>query len=152
MFYFECFKWNRKGFSLVELLLVIALMAIVGTGVLVVYRGVWIRNDLKVNRNIVVSNLRRAHIMALNSRENSSWGVKVGSGTLIVFKGEAYSSRDSAFDESFMLSNSVSISGTDEFVFESFSGEAGIDGTMTLITEGGDQVDIFVNDKGFIDY
>ena len=95
----------QKGFTLVELLLVIALILIVAVPSLMFggnFMGSMYTDDA--------------------AQENSPWGVKLEQGEFLVFAGDSYASRDSQFDTGYAINRNVNIANFDEVVFSSPSG------------------------------
>lgn len=140
-----------KGFTLLEVILSLAIVAILTGLSLPVYRTLMIKNDLDTAAVTIAQSLRRAQTLSQAVDGNTSWGVKVQSGSITLFKGTSYASRDSSFDETFDTPGSISFSGVQEVVFSKFSGEAQTTGTATLASES-DTRSITINSKGVISY
>lgn len=141
-----------KAFTLVEVLLSLAVIGLL-TGIgIPVYRTVQVKNDLSVTVNVVVQTLRRAQILSQSVDGDISWGVKIQSSDITLFKGVSYATRDANFDEVFDMPLNVIPSGLDEIVFAKFSGLPQTTGTVTLTSSSGDAVNIIINVKGIITY
>ena len=112
----------QKGFTLVELLLVIALILIVAVPSLMFggnFMGSMYTDDAAQNFK---SALIEARGNAMSGKENSPWGVKLEQGEFLVFAGDSYASRDSQFDTGYAINRNVNIANFDEVVFSSPSG------------------------------
>lgn len=142
---------NEKGFSLLEVLLSIAVIAILAGLSLPITRTMLTKNDLDVATSTVAQTLRRAQILSQAVDGDTSWGVKVQSGSITLFKGTSYAARDASYDENFDLVSSITPSGTTEYVFSKLSGLPQTIGTITLTTES-DTRTVTVNEKGMVNY
>lgn len=141
-----------KGFTLLEVILAIATIAIL-TGIsAVVYSGFQTKNDLDIALNTVAQNLRRAQVLSEAVDGDTSWGVKVQTGSITLFKGISFIARDTNFDEMFDLQSSVIPYGSQEIVFNKFSGIPQTTGTLTLSTSNGDSKTLTINSKGTVNY
>lgn len=142
-----------RGFTLLEVLLAIATLAIlvgVSAPVLQNFQG---RSDLDAAVMTQVATLRRAEELSRGISNDSQWGVKMATGTATLFKGSSFSTRDSSFDESAEISEYVSISGANEFVFSRLGATTTAIGTTTMLfLTTGDSRSITVNKKGSIEY
>jgi prepilin-type N-terminal cleavage/methylation domain-containing protein len=151
---------NNKGFTIFELILVIAIFAIIFSSTAIVFGNMLNENRLASKGYEIVQSLREARTNAVSQKENSKWGVYLETSTApdryIVFKGDSYASRDSAFDQTVIFSSSVifsniDISGGNEIVFGKRSGETENIGSFDLVTEN-ERFNVTVNRLGLIDY
>lgn len=140
-----------KGFTLIELLLSAALIALVAGLSAPVYQSFQIRNDLDVAQNAISQTLRRAQILSQSVDGDISWGVKIQTGSVILFKGADYASRDAGFDEIFNVSPVIVPSGLTEIVFAKFSGLPSSTGAAILtVSRINETKTITINEKGII--
>ena len=144
-------KKLNKGFTLLELLLSIALISVLAGFSLPVYRTLIKKNDLDIAANSIVASLRRAQILSQAVDGDITWGVKVQSGSIVVFKGASYATRDTAYDEIFDVPTSIGIGGTGEYVFAKMTGLPQSTGTTTLTSES-DTRTVSINAKGMAGY
>ena len=121
---------TRKGFALVEVLLVVGILSIVGGISVPLYREFQIRNDLNLAMEQTVQGLRRAQILSQSAENDSEWGFFVPAGTL--YKGKTYTSRDTAFDEVYPMPSSIGTTGLLEVSYSKTGGRASNTGTITL--------------------
>ncbi len=143
---------KSRGFTLIEVLLSVALATvIVGIGI-PVYQSLRIRNDLDVAAVEIVATERRAQALARASDGDTTWGISVQSGSITLFRGASYATRDAGFDEVFELSSSIAPSGTTEFVFDMLTGFPQTTGTLTLTSNTNETRIIVTNAKGTISY
>ncbi len=152
-------KFNRRGFTLVELTLVIAIFIILfGTGAVAL--GNFVSGQgLHTAENYLSQSLHDARSFSVAQHHDSEWGVYLDTVTdpdrLILFKGSSYPLRDEGFDQTTPFHKSVSFkqislaSGLSEIVFAKRTGQTGDYGTVTLGTDN-ENVQISLNALGII--
>lgn len=147
-------KLNKKwicGYTLVEIIVVIGIIALLATISTSVYSNFSANEKLKIATMGVVEAIRHAQANTQSGKGDSSWGVKVFSDSVIIFKGSGYASKDSSYDQSFNFSGGVVASGLSEIVFAKVTGSTINTGTITLINSYGSK-DILINEKGTLIY
>lgn len=142
---------HKRGFTLLELLLSIAIISVLAGLSLPVYRTLIKKNDLYIAANSVASSFRRAQVLSRAVDGDTSWGVKIQSGSIVLFKGTSYAARDTTFDETFDVPSTIDASGTTEFVFSKFTGLPQTTGTINFSAES-DTRSVSVNEKGTIGF
>lgn len=142
---------SKEGFTLLELLLVVVLVAVITAFSVPVFNSLVTTNELNDASDKIVHALRRAQLLSEHLAEDETWGVFVESGQVTVFAGSDYLSRNVTFDEIYDFSDQISISGEDEFVFSKVFGEPSIIGTISVTNSFGNQ-DISVNEEGVINF
>lgn len=142
---------TNHGFTLLELLLSVAVISALAGLSLPVYRTLLSKNDLDIAANSTVSSLRRGQVLSQAVDGDTTWGVKVQSGSIVLFKGASYAARDTAFDETFDVPTSIGISGTTEYVFSKLTGLPQATGTVNLSSES-DARTVTLNSKGMVNY
>jgi prepilin-type N-terminal cleavage/methylation domain-containing protein len=142
----------KQGFTLIEILLSIACIAIISAISIPVYQSFQNRNDLNIAANAVAQSLRRAQILAQASEGDASFGVKIQLADVIIFRGSSFASRDIEFDESIAMSESITPSGLDEIVFSKFVGLPNNTGTIILNSNINETKEITINEKGMVSY
>lgn len=143
---------KNAGFTLMEGLLSIAVIAIIGGISIPIYQSFQVRNDLDIAIVSTVQTLRRAQVLAQAVDGDTSWGISVLSGSIILFKGASYAARDTAFDEVFEVPASITPSGLSEIVFTKFTGLPQTTGTITLTSNANETRTITINTKGIVSY
>jgi len=139
-----------RGFTLVELLLVVGMMAILASFVAPVSTSFFQAQALDETAAGVLDTLRRAHAHALFQKNDSDFGVRFLSGSYVLFQGASYDARVQAQDETFDLPAGTAISGTPEVMFVKRSGAASSTGYVT-VTAGNASTTIFVSSAGVIE-
>lgn len=143
---------QQAGFTLIELLLTVTLLALVGGIGVPVYNSFQNRNTLDLAAAAYASSLRRAQAQAQGVVGDSAWGVRVESGSIILFKGNSFATRDTTYDEVFSIPTSISIAGQQESVFTKFTGMPQSAGSLTLTSANNDSKSVTMNVKGMVQY
>ena len=141
-----------RSVTLIEILLVIALMTIVLSFSLPVYQLLNVRNDLDLATIAIVQATRRAQILSRGMSGDSAWGVKIQKGSLILYKGSSFTSRDQNVDEQTALAPEIEVTGLDEINFSKLSGLPQNSGATILSSPTNETKNIFINEKGAITY
>lgn len=128
---------KSHGFTLAELLITIAIAAIVGALVATSYRSYQIRSNLDVAATQTTQALQRTQLRAQSGEEVAAWGYDVESGT--IFLGTDYATRDAAFDETVPLPSGITVSGITEVYYTPLYGVPSIAGDIILTTSNGDE-------------
>lgn len=145
-------KRNSSGFTLIETILVVALVGIISGIGLPLYNMMSGSNDLDIAENMLVASLRRAESLSSASVGDSEWGVGITPGAFVLFKGSNYAGRDVGFDEVYDIVDSIQTSGLAEVVFTKLSGNPHFSGTVTLTSLGGENKQITINEKGMVNF
>lgn len=141
-----------SGFTLLEILLVVAVLALIAGIGAPLYQSSQVRNDVEVASYVIVQSLQRAQILSQAVDGDTTWGVRIESGVVTLFRGSNFASRDPDFDEVFDIAPSITPSGIEEIVFSKFSGEPQSIGTITLSTSINATKTITINEKGLATY
>lgn len=123
---------SKPGFTLLEIILTLAVIGIVAAMAMPLVVGIQNRNELDVATHALTSALYRAQMLSIAMEGDSSWGVKLASGTVTVFRGDSYATRSTAHDEGSPISAAVVPSGLSEVVFSKRTGDPQQSGTFTL--------------------
>ncbi|HLC87457.1 MAG TPA: type II secretion system protein [Patescibacteria group bacterium] len=142
---------SQQGFTLIEVILSLAIVAILTGLSLPVYRTLMTKNDLDIATVTVVQSLRRAQTLSQAVDGDTNWGVKVQSGGITVFKGTSYAARDATYDETFVIPDTITTGGVTETVYSKLFGAPQTTGTVTLATDE-DLASIILNSKGMVSY
>ena len=140
---------HSRGVTLVELLIVIALIAIIGASTTPVLSNFLARNYLRNKTNELVASLRTAQINTISGKEDSQWGVNTSTSEITLFKGSSFAGRDTNFDQSFSIPATITIT-TDEIVFDRLTGDPDAVATLTITSNAGDSNTVTVNEVGTV--
>lgn len=142
----------KKAFTLIEILLSIAVLAVIFTFSASVYQMLQNRNDLDIAVNTVAQSYKRAQLLAQAVDGDSSWGVKVQTGQIVIFQGTDYAGRNQNFDENFEMPTGITAEGGTETVFKKFTGFPQTTGELTLTSLNNETRTVTLNAKGIADY
>ncbi len=142
---------RTDGFTLVEMLLSVAIIVLLVGMSLPVFLSFQSRNDVDIGAQAVAETLRRAVVYSRAVQADGQWGVAVQSSQVTLFKGASYASRITSSDETIALPPAAALSGLSEVVFNKFSGTPLSTGTITLTTPTATR-SITINAKGMVDY
>ncbi len=145
-------KENRRGFTLLEMLLSVAMIALITGMGAPIYQILQNRNNLEVAATSLAQGLRRASVLSRAMEGDSGWGVYVATSTITIFKGATYATRDVSADESFATSGGVSVTGTNEYRFTKFTGLPNTVGTTTFSSPNNETRVVALNTKGTVNY
>ncbi len=142
----------NKGFTMIEVMLSLAIIAIIMGISTPIYQSFQVRNDLNITANTITQSLRRAQILSQAVDGDSTWGVDIRSGSITIYKGLSYAGRDNTFDEIFVVPTSITPSGINGIVFDKFTGFPQTTGTITLTSNNNETRLIIINSKGMVSY
>lgn len=143
---------NDAGFTLLEILLSVAIITILAGISLPVYGAVVNRNQLETSSQQIVMSLRRAQTYARGVNRNSQWGVRMETGQAVLFKGDSYAARDVNFDERVAIPGNMTLSGLSEVVFAKLSAAPSTTGTLTVTLNNNETRRITLNGQGMVEY
>ena len=146
------FVRSKKGFTLLEVLLSLAAIALISGISIPVYQSFQARNDLDIAATTYAQTLRRAQVLSRAVDGDIAWGVYIVSGSITLFKGTDYGTRDSNFDEVFEMPASITPSGIAEIIFTKFTGLPQTTGSVTLTSYTNETRIITINARGTINY
>ena len=140
-----------NGFTLIEVVLSIAIVVLIFGIAAPVYQDYQIRNGIDTSVNVIIENLRRAQALSMAVDGDSAWGVNIAAGLITLFKGTSFATRDPAFDDSSEMLFVISPSGLTEVVFSKLNGFPNGVGAFTLSVAGNVRT-ISINEKGMLTY
>lgn len=143
-----------RGFTLIELLIVITILVVISALALPFAFSFQGSTNLATHADAILSNLRRAQQQAHSGQNADGWGVYFNTAAhqLILFKGQSYASRDTAFDVNTDWPETVTLTTdfSDEISFALYSGAPSASGTVQLINQNSEQRNIVINGYGKI--
>jgi prepilin-type N-terminal cleavage/methylation domain-containing protein len=143
---------RERGFTLIEMLLSVGIIALLAGLSLPVYQSFHTRNELDITTQSLTNALRRAQVYARSGFGDSGWGVSVQSGAVTLFKGSTFVSRDTSYDEITIVSPTTSVSGLSEVLFSKLSGAPSTTGSVTLTNTNNEARTVTLNAKGMVSY
>lgn len=143
---------KKNGFTMLEVLLTVATISILAVISMPIYQNFQVRNDLDIAVSATAQSLFRAQALAVGMDGDTTWGVRVQSGRIVLFKGASYVARDTTYDELFTVPASITPSGVQEVVFTKFTGLPQTTGTFILTSNTNEIRNITINSKGMVTY
>lgn len=140
---------KEVGFTIIELLLVIAIVTVIGTFSVVLFSRFLTQNSVANTQDQLVGQLRKAQIFAMMGKQNGNWGIRFGSNKITLFQGNSFAARNTAFDETSSVNSNISITGFTEVVFTKKTGLPSTTGTYT-ITGNDTAKQIIINSQGVV--
>ena len=146
-------KKPQAGFSLMEMLLVVAILAIITVICVPIYASLQNTNGLNIATNTLVQDLYQAQLLSRNETYNSAWGVAISgpNQTITLYAGTSYASRNTAYDTVFSFQTTSTVSGLSEIDFSMFYGLPQSTGSITL-KSGNTTNTVTINSEGMVDY
>lgn len=145
-------QFFRKGFTMIEITLSVAMLSLIFGMSVPMYRTFSIRNDLDIATNQIAQSLRRAQTLSQVGDGDTSWGVHVSVGSILIYKGASYASRDVSFDEDTSISSSIVPTGLNDVVFGKVTGMPQSTGTFILTSISSEIRNVTINQKGMVEY
>ena len=143
---------NKKGFTLFEILLVVAMMALIASFAPPIFVQLQSKIGFDSTVSTYISSLRRAQNLSEAVKNDSAWGVKITNNNVTIFQGNSYDTRDSTMDETSTIFSNLNVTGSTEFVFKKMYGTPLLFGTTTISNQAGDSKYISVNSLGLISF
>lgn len=143
---------NQQGFTLIEVLLSVAIIGLLVGMSLPVYETYARRNELDVTTQGAVSMFRRAATYARGVNENAAWSVRIETDKMTLYQGTDYANRDTATDETIVIPASITSSYTGDVQFAKLTALPSPTGSMTLTSTTNDTRTITLNAKGMVDF
>jgi prepilin-type N-terminal cleavage/methylation domain-containing protein len=133
-----------KGFTLIEVLVVLGMFALVGACSLVIGMESYRSGSLADDQASLVSALQKARSEAMNAvcigsacTAGMSHGVHITSKQLVIFQGSVYNSNDDTNDYVPLQDAALATSGLSDVVFAEYSGNANQSGDIFMSDEAG---------------
>ncbi|MFH1443993.1 MAG: hypothetical protein ABIG34_01215 [Candidatus Peregrinibacteria bacterium] len=140
----------HKGFTAVEMLLTLGIIAVTAGASVPLYRTYQLRSDLDIAVEQAKHALERAQVLARAGQNDSMWGFATVQA--ILFQGEAFAIREPDADELYVLPATVRVSGLLEVVFQRVTGEPLMSGDIIYEAGNGEQRIITVTPEGPITF
>lgn len=143
---------QKRGFTLLEVILSIALLTLISSFSFPIYQSLQVKNDTEISATTIVHTMRRAQLLAQAGEADTAWGVFIAPGQGTLFAGESFLSRDESYDDIVAIPTSIEPGGIQEIIFSKLTGAPHATGTITLANSVGDVRNIHINSKGIISY
>lgn len=145
------YLYQRPGFTLTEILLVLAVSSSILLIGAPVYERLVVSNEVDVAANVIVADLYRAQSNSRNVARDSNWGVAVNGQTITLFSGTSYLTRNVALDENYLVPSAITITGSSSEVFTKLTGLPSGSGSIILQNANKSRTVTWTS-KGMVDY
>ncbi|MFH1546939.1 MAG: type II secretion system protein [bacterium] len=143
---------QESGFTTLEIMLVVSLIAIVAAATIGIYFTAKRRSDLDTSINVTTQYIRRAQVFSQSGKKDSEWSVRITDSKVLLHKGPDFDSRDQDFDEEYLFPSSLTHSGLSDISFSKLEGIPSVTGTIQLQDITHNSATISINSKGLVDY
>jgi hypothetical protein len=135
------------GFTLVEVAITLGALGIAAGLTVPMYRRYMVRNDVEIARQNIAQGIERAKFLSQVGMNDSEWGFSTDAipGRGVLFMGRSFAERNSAYDELYTVSDSLSLSGLTEVTFEKITGIPTVTGDIIIRSPDNDEVSITVS-------
>jgi len=139
----------KKGFTLIELIIVIALISILGFLSTGFYSRFYNQNAVSTVTDELTQEFRKAQIYAMMGKQNGNWGVHNNTTSIVLFQGSTFTGRNTAFDETFAVNSNIIITGLTDLIFSRMTGTPSATPTI-IISSANNTRTITVNSQGVV--
>ena len=150
---------GSAGFTLIETLIVVALVAVLAGFGLVVGIDAYQRSTFRSQQDFLVASLQKARSRALANIGQCNHGVRIEEGSYTTFvEDDGVCDTEGVVEEEVLVEGNVLLEGPGEIVFLRVSGDADIEGTEEIITmhnpnaPDGSEIHVTVGEKGSISW
>ena len=148
---------RARGFSLIEFLVIIAIVAVIASIVGMSFRSARRLKVLDSNTAAIVGLLSQARVRTLSGKLSSVYGVHLESGQAVLYQGDAYNA-SAATNESYAVDPAVEIAfialtgGGSDVLFERLTGKTANSGTFVvrLISEASLARTVTIESSGIV--
>lgn len=142
---------SGKGFTLIEILIVLALMSLAATVSILIGIDSISRSSAQSERDLAVTFLAAARTAALANVDQSPHGVHIGDDEFVLFSGALYDAAN-PLNRAYARESVIVVVGPEDVVFSPLSGavETGA-GTLTF-TDAGQSATVDINAVGRIEW
>jgi prepilin-type N-terminal cleavage/methylation domain-containing protein len=145
-------KANSGGFTLMEVLLTVAIITIITAVGAPVFLGLQRTNELDLATNTLAQYLYEAQVYSRAEDHDCQWGVTIAAQDLTLFCGNSYASRNTNYDHVYNIPSSIAIGQNLEIVYSKLYGLPATTGSYVLNAYGGQSSTVTVNPKGMVEY
>lgn len=137
---------NNAGITLIEILLVIAIIAILGASTTPFLSSFLTRNSHEIAVSRVLGAFRKAQGYSMVQKDGDVWGVCVSGQVVKLYRGSCGSP---SYEENYTAPDIISVTGFTDISFSADRGEPSVFGTIT-ISSSLDSDSVVINQGGGI--
>ena len=142
---------NKRGFSLIEIMVVLGIFSIIATFSLFASMDFWRSSSFRGERNLIVGILQKARSESMSNINELPHGVHIDPNQYVLFEGNTYNPLDPK-NEKHEANPSISHSGMTEVIYDRLSGKAITVGGSLVLSQGSNQSVISINNEGQINW
>ncbi|MBI2337950.1 prepilin-type N-terminal cleavage/methylation domain-containing protein [Candidatus Daviesbacteria bacterium] len=139
-----------RGFTLIELILVVAIISFIALLSSPFYSRFLLQNAVDNTKDQLVGSLRKAQTYSMMGKRGSAWSVNFSTNTITLYKGTSFASRDASFDEKFSVNPNVSVAGITDISFARATGLPAPAGATINISSANNNKSVTVNSQGVV--
>ena len=140
---------DRRGLTVLEVLLTLGILGVVTMVGTPIYLGLKNRHEVNTAATILAQTLRRAQMLSQAMDGDTSWGVAIQAGKIILFQGNSYAQRQPAEDEEYLIASGLVVGGLSEVVFTKLTGQTLTTGQISFQGDNYQRL-ITINDQGIV--
>ncbi len=137
-----------KGFTLVEMLIVVAIIGIFMIPLLITYRSSQNNQKLRVVAEEFADQVRTVHIYARDAKDKKSWGIKLSDNGYSLLSGRADSYK---VDKSFSLGKNIEFEKDQLVWFEIGTGQTDRDYEVVIVDTRGKKIAVKISKNGIVE-
>lgn len=141
---------QSKGFTVMELLLSISIIGILSALSIPLYFQIASQDRLSAAADATHALVSRANLYAKKTYQNSAWGIHVGGGEAVLYRGPVFASRDTGFDEVVAIPTGITTSGLSDLYFDKLTGRPNVTGGIIFQNGTSGTRSITINSMGMV--
>lgn len=142
---------RRSGFTLIEMMLVVALLAGLTVFSTPFYLSFMRRNDLSNAARAVTLAVQNAEVHSQGILLDQAWSVRVEDGSVTMFLGADFATRNQDWDITTNFNENIIVSGDTDILFARGTGLPASPKSITLTNLNKETRTITINAKGLVD-
>ncbi len=149
------FTTTQRGFTLVEILVAVAILVIITTFSVTAFRNIYLRSAERIAGAEIADALREARTNSIGSKGNAIYGVHISTSTVTRFVGSTYVAGNASntvysFDGGALATGTLVTSGT-SITFSRLTGTPSATGTIYVVDmDGTSTTTITIESTGLI--
>lgn len=140
----------KKGFTILEIMLIIGILVIIFSLGLPITFDFYKNYQLQAEGDKFISLLEMTRNSSMVNLNQFPHGIYWDNDNFIIFEGSSFATRNQSQDQNFPRAKTISISGPNEIIFNSLSGQ--ITSSTFVFNNGDKSFNIYVNQEGQINW